>query len=74
MQLPTFIEHPLKKQILKECELHYWQLSKMIGKSTSYLSQMLNGIRPMPPELEQKLQTIVDEVHRDRQQQQVAAE
>lgn len=72
MQIATIKEHPLKKQILKECGLHYWQLVPVVGKSTFYIGQIMNGQKPMPPELEQKLQAIVDEVRQDRQQQAVS--
>lgn len=71
MQLPTRTEHPLKKQLINEYGLRLWQLSKMTGKSVSYIYNVLNGIIEMPPEIEAKLRAIVNEIRADREQQAV---
>ena len=54
--IPQINPHPLKAQLLKKLRL--WQIRKMIGGSPDEgsLSRYLNGIRPMPAEVEEKLQ------------------
>ena len=48
--------HPLKA-IVQEKKIPYWMLARMIGsvRSECWISRALNGIQPMPLELERKL-------------------
>jgi len=52
--------HPLKSLILKSYRL--WQLRKLLGgrPSEGQLSRFLNGIDPMPAELEASLKKLLE--------------
>jgi hypothetical protein len=65
-------EHPLYPEI-KRLRLKLWQIRHALGGSPSetILSRTLRGIDPMPKELEQQIQCIVDQVKQDQQRQTV---
>jgi hypothetical protein len=51
-------KHPLKKEI-RYRRLKLWQLRNLTGVSESKLSRYLNGVDPMPFQLEQRLERIL---------------
>ena len=51
-------QSPLKKE-LKRQKIAYWQLREALGLSEFKISRMLNGIEPMPQEVEQEIKRIL---------------
>jgi hypothetical protein len=60
MQIPSLNHHPFKEQIEKS-GLRLWQVAKVVGRSDSNVSRMLNGIVPMPSEIEAKIRELLAE-------------
>jgi hypothetical protein len=59
MNLPKFDYHPLKWE-LKKLKIRLWQLSKILGVSSSKISNSLNGVIPFEIELKNNIQKIAD--------------
>jgi hypothetical protein len=59
MSLPKYTYHPLKWE-LKKLKIRLWQLSKILGVSSSKISNALNGVIPFEVELRDNIQKIVD--------------
>ena len=61
--IPQRKSHPLKGEI-RRLELAYWQVRSLLGgyPFEATLSRYLNGIDPMPKDVEEKLQQVVAEV------------
>jgi len=59
--LPKVTPHYLQSSIRKR-QIPLWQLRLALGNSMSEakLSRILNGIEPMPPELEKKIKRILE--------------
>ena len=55
--------HPLKKRIEQD-EIRLWQLRNLLGgkPDESVLSRALRGIRPMTPDLENRITLALDRV------------
>lgn len=50
-------QHPLKR-IFRRRRIKLWQLRDWTGVSESYLSRYLNGVEPMPGNVERRLENI----------------
>ena len=63
--IPQRKSHPLKGEI-RRLELAYWQVRSLLGghPSEATLSRYLNGIEPMPKDIEEKLEEVVTGVAR----------
>jgi len=51
-------EHPFKKEIRKR-GIRLWQLRNLTGYSEARLGRFLNGIDPMPYDIERLLRTLL---------------
>ena len=60
MQIPSLNPHPFKEQVEKS-GLRLWQVAKVIGRSDSNVSRMLNGIVPMPSKIEAEIRELLAE-------------
>jgi len=61
--LPQTRPHPLKLKI-RQRQIAYWQLRKALGgrPSEATICRMLNGIDPLPEEIEARIRDILDSV------------
>lgn len=57
---PKPTAHPLREEI-RQRRIRLWELGKMVGYSPSSLSDWLNGVRAIPPHIEEKLSRIIGE-------------
>jgi len=57
--LNDYTEHP-SKQAITDAGIRQYDLAYSLGIGQSRLSQMLRGIRPMPVNIENKIQTILE--------------
>ena len=65
IELNSFEEHPFK-EIITDIGLRQFDLCYSLGMCQSRLSQMLRGIRPMPPQIETKIQEILDGIQKPK--------
>lgn len=61
MQIPSLNPHPLKAEITKS-GLKIWQVAKAVNRSDSNVSRILNGIVPMPQEIESVIRKLLAEI------------
>lgn len=63
LQLPTITEHPFKS-IFRKHNVRIWQIKKMMPDlpSEATISRLLRGVDPMPAEIEQQLQRIIEQI------------
>ncbi len=59
IKLPQKVEHPFK-QMLKKRGIRMWQICQILGYQDSVLSRQLNGIRPMPEDVENLIRKILE--------------
>jgi len=57
-------QHPLKKEI-RERQIRLWQLRDHTGASEPKLSRYLNGIDPMPEDLERRIKELLKGFYHD---------
>ena len=60
--IPQIEPHPFREPLMRK--LHLWQIRRMLGGAPNEgtINRYLNGIWPMPKELEKKLHTLVKQV------------
>jgi hypothetical protein len=63
MQIPQVVSHPLKEEV-RSLGLTNWLVGKAIGRSDATVSKMLNGITPMPKEVEAGIRELLNEVRK----------
>lgn len=61
LQFPEIEEHPLKN-VLKERGINQIRVARALGVSLASLSQFLNGYRTAPPEIQDKLTSIQNDL------------
>lgn len=63
IEIPIMTPHPFKAEF-KKANIKLWQLHRLLGGKPSggHICNMLNGLVPMPPEVENKLQEILAEI------------
>lgn len=62
-------KHPLFQEVRRH-KIPLWKLRRMLGGSPSEctISRMLNGIDPMPADIESGIKRIIDEAKRESEQ------
>ena len=65
--VPQHTPHPLKRRIRTQ-RLALWQIKQLLGGAPSecLISRVLNGIEPMPGDVERRLTAILDEIEASR--------
>ena len=53
--------HKLKERI-NNCGIRHDKILYLLTCSQAYLSQMLNGVRVMPEEIEDRIETYIEEI------------
>jgi hypothetical protein len=68
--IPQRKSHPLKGEI-RRLELAYWQVRFLLGghPSEATLSRYLNGVEPIPKDIEEKLEEVVAGVSGEKENQ-----